>query len=144
MCASVHSMATQSDRPLAVIDVPERCGNAPRKAAIRDFTIALYNREVAAVLAVLRDDVDWHIIGERTMTGHDEVSQWITQSAQGKELRIATVITHGTDCGVDGVLTHVDGRDVAFCHLLFFTGGAKSAKIRQVRSYLISTTGLNR
>lgn len=135
---------TQSDRHLAVIDVPERCGNAPRKAVIRDFTIALYNRDFSAVIAALREDVEWHIIGERTLTGHDEVSQWITQSAQGKELRIATVITHGTDCGVDGVLTHGDGRHVAFCHLLFFTSGAKSAKIKEVRSYLISATGINR
>src|SRR5690625_1839479 len=126
--------------PLAVIDVPERCGNAPRKAVIRDFTIALYNQDVEAVLAGVSSEVTWRILGQRTLAGHEEVAGWVAGAEAGRDLRISTVITHGTDCGVDGVLTYADGREEAFCHVLFFTGGAKTAKIKEVRSYVIPLT----
>lgn len=124
-------------RSLAVVDVPERCGNAPRKAVVRDFAIALASKNVSEVTGLLKPDVEWTVNGGQTLSGTTEVGEWIAAQADARELKINTVITHGTECGVDGALTLVDGTTVAFAHILRFTGGSKTARISEVRSYVV-------
>ena len=124
-------------RSLAVVDVPERCGNAPRKAVVRDFAIALAGKRVSEVTGLLKPDVEWTVNGGQTLSGTTEVGEWIAAQADARELKINTVITHGTECGGDRALTLVDGTTVAFAHILRFTGGAKTARISEVRSYVV-------
>lgn len=126
-----------SARSLAVIDVPDRCGNAPRKAVLRDFTVARFGGDTAHVLALLSDQVQWHIIGDETLMGIDAVQRWLTSQPSPQELRIATVITHGNECGVDGSIVFSDRTTMGFCDMLVFTGGAKTAKIKEIRSYVV-------
>ena len=123
---------------LTVVDVPEDCGNAPRKIVIRDFLIALYQRDVGAVLAALHDSVQWEIVGSCQLEGPSEVDAWLTQQPAATELHVALVITHGTDCGADGTVVYAKGSQVRFHHVLIFAGHSKTAKIKQLRSYLIN------
>lgn len=130
-------MATNEDASLLVIDVPERCGNAPRKAVIRDFTIALAARSIDDVAEQVTSNVEWILNGEQVLHGHDEVTEWIASQPHARGIKIHSVMTHGTECGVDGVITLADRSTVHFSHVMHFTGGAKSAKIKAVRSYLL-------
>ena len=123
---------------LKVIDVPADCGNAPRKMVIRDFLIAVYQRDVDAVLAALHDNIQWEIVETTRLEGHDAVRAWFAEQPPATELHVAMVITHGTDCGADGTVIHADGSQSRFNHILVFAGHSKTAKIKQLRSYVIA------
>jgi len=69
----------------------------------------------------------------------NHVLGWMQQQAAVDELHIATVLTHGTDCAADGWVIGADGTTTRFCHILVFAGHAKSAKIKELRTYRIST-----
>lgn len=122
---------------LAVIDVPERCGNAPRKVVVRDFTISLVSKNLTEVAGSLADNARWTVNGQQVLNDIDEIQDWVSTQPEARELKVNTVITHGTECGVDGTVTLADGASIAFAHMLRFTGGAKTAKIKEIRSYII-------
>ncbi len=125
------------DARLKVVEAPEDCGNAPRKMVIRDLLVALAERDHDAVVPFLREDIRWEIVGAQELTGLDAVGAWLAQQPPVEQLHIATVMTHGTDCGADGRLVHSDGSTTRFNHVLLFAGHAKTAKLKAVRSYLI-------
>ncbi|OAV59885.1 hypothetical protein [Enteractinococcus helveticum] len=128
---------TQSAGTLDVIDIPEHCGNAPRKAVIRDFLIALCQRDIPQVQESLKDDVDWDILGPAQLQGGDDSTSWVESQPSATALHLHTVITHGTDCGADGRVTYTDGTEIAFNHVFIFAGHSKTAKIKTIRSYLV-------
>lgn len=134
-------MTTGPTGSLTVVDVPERCGNAPRKAVIRDFTIAVVAKEASGVTALLSADAHWTLNGARVLHGPDEVRDWLLGEPDATALKIHTLITHGTECGVDGEVTRTDGGTVAFSHVMRFTGGAPTARIKELRSYLVEIQG---
>lgn len=129
---------TQAPNTLEVIDIPENCGNAPRKAVVRDFLIALYQRDGAHVLDRLRDEIQWDVIGSTQLQGHDDVESWLETQPDAAALHLHTVITHGTDCGADGRVVYDDGTEIAFNHVFIFAGHAKTAQIKTIRSYLVA------
>ena len=120
-----------------VLDILEHCGNAPRNIVIRGFRIALYQRDIETVTADLHLDIQREIVGSDLLTGDDEVCDWIGVQSSAVQLQPTTVITYGTDCGADGWVVHVDGSITRFTYILVFAGHRKTAKIKQVRSYLI-------
>lgn len=54
-----------------VVSTPDRCGNAPRKAILRDVMIALYSGNTNAVLSQIGDAATWTPI-DRTLRGGRE------------------------------------------------------------------------
>ncbi|WP_022870916.1 hypothetical protein [Yaniella halotolerans] len=130
---------SSSSSSLSVIDIPEHCGNAPRKVVIRDFLIALYSGAVDETLGMLKDDVRWEIVGSNVLSGQAETRAWLMNQDSTQELKLHTVITHGTDCGADGVATYAQSRAVCFNHVILFAGHGKAAKIKEIRSYLIES-----
>lgn len=126
---------------LTIVDVPERCGNAPRKAIVRDFAVAIATRDSAAAIEFLSEDVQWTVNGTHEMAGVDEVRGWLSAEQEARALKIHTVITHGTECGVDGTITTADGTRIEFAHIMKFTGGVRTAKINVVRSYVVPLEG---
>ncbi|WP_300345627.1 nuclear transport factor 2 family protein [Nesterenkonia sp.] len=122
---------------LTVAEMPADCGNAPRKIVIRDFLIALYDHDADSVLTHLDDAVEWHIIGDRVLHGHEEVAAWLATERAAAQLTIHSVITHGTDCGADGIVESATNSKLAFSHVLIFKGHSKTAPIKTLRSYSI-------
>lgn len=134
---------TDQSRPLNVIDLPEGCGNAPRRLLLRDFLVAFYSRQSHVIAEALSDDARWHIVGAETHDGVHDIQEQLESAALGVELEFNTIITHGTDASVDGSIMYVNGTSFGFSHIFRFTGHTKIAKIREIRSYLIETTPYN-
>jgi|SRR5690625_662339 len=132
-------MSDRQPDQLQVIHAPDDCKNAPRKLVIRDFVVALYQRDTETLSAMLREDIRWEIVGSETFDDLEQVLGWVQQQAAVDELHITTVITHGTDCAADGWIIGADGSTTRFCHILVFAGHAKSAKIKTLRTYRIDT-----
>lgn len=128
---------TADSHRLTVVDIPEHCGNAPRKIVIRDFLVALYSGEIDDVIEALKDDVRWNIVGSQVLSGTADVREWLKTNRSPVELKLNTVITHGTDCGADGVATYADDTRAYFNHIILFSGHGKTAKIKELRSYII-------
>ena len=119
------------------IDVQEDCGNAPKKAFIRDFNIAFVKGEIEALLDNLADDIEWHMIGDKTMSSKEEVKEFLApmMSSKATELVIKHIVTHGNTAACDGTMSFEDGSKIAFCDFYTFTGHDKNAKIREITSY---------
>lgn len=114
------------------------CGNAPRKALLRDFNVAFAHNDAEAVLEPLSDEIVWTMVGDRTIRGKDAVARALAEMAGEKpalELRIDHIITHGTDAALDGVISFEGSRRIAFCDVYVFSSHAKSARINEMTSY---------
>lgn len=129
---------TSASNQLAVVDIPESCGNAPRKVVICDLVVAWAERRTEDVLAYLSDDIRWDVLGSEALAGENAVRDWFATAPEASELHLHTVATHGTECAVDGVLVTTTGQRLAFAHLLRFSGHSKTAVVKQLRSYLIA------
>ncbi|MGP5195759.1 nuclear transport factor 2 family protein [Arthrobacter rhombi] len=117
------------------------CGNSPRKEILRDLMVALAQRDVEHLDVVLAEDVSWTVVGERTETGREAAREMALALPEVDELTFGTFLTHGRGAGVDGVLRLADGTETAFCHVLRFKSTAKTAKVANINSYLIKTSG---
>lgn len=80
------------------------------------------------------------MVGERRIQGIEAFSAAVRELASRlpTKLTIETIITHGTDCAVDGTLTFPDGASYAFCDVYRFSGFGKKAKIKRITSYVVS------
>lgn len=125
---------------LDVIDVPDHCGNAPRKAVVRDLAIALVVGDRVFLEQVLHADFEWTVNGEPPIKGVNAVWKRISNQPRAHTLEIFTVLTHGTECAVDGKITFADGSSRLFGHFLRFTGGSKTAKVKVIRTYFHATS----
>lgn len=129
---------TQQKPELKII-CEDDCGNAPKKAQLRDFNIAFARANTEEVLDYLTEDVIWNMVGEKTLKGKQEVAEFLKQmeDSPASELKIDYLITHGTDCAATGQLTFPGGEVVDFCDVYIFAGHAKDTKIKWIKSYAV-------
>ncbi|WP_415953025.1 nuclear transport factor 2 family protein [Streptomyces sp. KLOTTS4A1] len=113
------------------------CGNAPRKEVLRDLVIALAERDGETVSALVAEGVVWNQVGVSASDGREAVRGWAAAGPEVEELSFGALITHGREASVDGTLELTDGTRHAFCHVLRFAGAARTAKIVEIRSYVL-------
>lgn len=132
--------AEYTRRMVTIHEEPD-CGNSPRKEILRDLVVALAQRDVEHLAAVLDEDVSWTVVGEQTVSGRVAARGMALALPPVDELTFGTFLTHGRGAGVDGVLRLADGGETAFCHVLRFKSTAKTAKVADINSYLIKVSG---
>lgn len=117
----------------------EDCNNAPRKLVLRDITIAWAQGDPGAAVERAADGIVWKRVGEGSVEGKAAFSAAWAEAApvDPAELRIHHVITHGTTAAIHATLTTTSGRRLAFCDVYVFTGGSRTAKIKEITSYRI-------
>lgn len=120
------------------LTLPEDSGYSPRTNLLRNHIIAAVTKDDDALRSDISDTIIWHIIGDRTIEGMDA---FVTQSAElhnghVKELVISDIITHGYLASVNGRVIRAS-ESFDFCHVYWFTGVSKTAKIKEITSYII-------
>lgn len=130
----------KEDRLITEVICAEDCGNAPKKAFLRDFHVAFAGHDAAFILENLTDDIRWEIIGDRLMQGKSEVAEVLDQMKDEETvtLIINNIITHGNTAAVDGSTELASGETFAFCDVYGFSGHGKNARIQERRSYVIA------
>lgn len=118
------------------IELPADCGNAPRMVIVGDFVTDWASGDVGAVSEWLTDDVEWTLVGDRTHTGQDTAHEMVSHN-DAERLVIQSIVTHGRLASCDGYLQNGSDR-VAFSHAIRFAGATKSAKIAEIRTYVIA------
>ena len=124
------------------ITVHERCDNAPKKAFLRDFVIAAVNGDAAQIDEKITDDVRWNVLGRCSWEGRQQVLAQLQDfgGSSLSELVINTVVTHGYDGAVDGLLTFTDGGSRSFCHIFTFRSSTNNSPIKAIRTYEVAIT----
>ena len=119
------------------ITISEDCGNAPKKAFLRDFNIAFAENNIAQLLDSVTDDFTWELIGNTTYHGKEAFGKVLAGMLDSKatELVIRDILTHGDIGAIHGSMSFDDGSTVAFCDICTFNSHAKDAKIKAMTSY---------
>lgn len=120
------------------LSVPKDCGNAPKKLILKNFNIALVTGDTETILGNLADHMTWTIIGDKMVKGKDAFIDKLSELHDGEitELVIHDIITHGYVASAHGKVLGVN-RDYYFCHVYKFTSASKTAKIKEMTSYII-------
>lgn len=119
------------------ISLPPDCGNAPRMVLIGEFVENWAGGNADAVAGGLADDVRWTVIGKGTYTGPQSLEAAIPLSRPSR-VEVHTIVTHGRLASCDGYLEKGASR-VAFSHVFRFVSTSKTAKIAEIRTYMITT-----
>lgn len=121
------------------ITVIPDCGNSPRKALLRDFISAFAHADIDGILSPMSDDIVWNLVGDSVIEGKENVRA-LLEAMQGvgtSDLVIESIITHGREAAVNGVIRSNAGQAHAFCDVVQFTS-ASSMKIKTMTSYSIA------
>jgi len=120
------------------IQIPTDCGNAPRKMLLIDFNVALITNDEGILRDNIADDITWNIVGREIVSGKEAFIEKSADLRKDKivELRIDNMITHGYVASVNGKAIGMN-QSYDFCHVYKFTGAGKTAKIKEITSYVI-------
>ena len=93
------------------ITINADCGNAPKKRLLRDLNIAFAHTDVDGILEYFTDDILWEIIGEAEIRGKDAMREALMamKDLVTRELVIHSIITHGCEGVINGVITTQQG-----------------------------------
>jgi hypothetical protein len=118
---------------------PDDCGNAPKKAFLKEFSIAFAHNDIAFLNENITDDFHWSIIGQHQIQGKEKVIETLKQNQKNKvtELHISNIITHGYTGSVNGTLIVENKQNYGFCNVYNFSSSRNHSKIKEMTSYLI-------
>jgi len=132
-CQSIFSSTME-------IQVPDNCGNSPRKLMLQEFNVALASGDVEGVVSHVADDIEWKLVGDQQVSGKPAFEKALQGSnMKVARLKISNIITHGTTAAVDGELELDNGFQLAFCDVYRFTGSGAKAKIKEITAYVVSS-----
>ena len=116
------------------VQLPEGCGNAPRIGIVNDFITSWAAGDLAGLAGWLSPGgVSWHLDGEPLDTTAANATV-ASPDEQPIKLEIRSTITHGRLACCEGSV-HFATTRADFCHVITFTGAAKTATISSIRSY---------
>lgn len=121
------------------VTYPEHCGNSPKKLLLIELHKAIAEDDKSFILDNLTDDVVLNLVGQREVTGKDSVTALFDElgAKDIQEIIVDNAITHGNTAAVHGAFQLTDGSRIDFCHVVVFRGFSKTAKIKEIKSYLI-------
>ncbi|MEO1052087.1 MAG: nuclear transport factor 2 family protein [Bacteroidota bacterium] len=119
------------------ITVKPDCGNAPRKAFLRDFNSAFAKGDAGFIIDHVSDDMLWIIHGDKTIKGKEAFANEINvmKDYVADELIIEHIITHGREASCNGVMK-MGSKTYNFCDVYRFTN-TTSLIIKEMYSYVI-------
>jgi hypothetical protein len=121
------------------INANEDCGNAPKKLLLKNFIVAVVKNDNTLVDRSLTDDVAWNTINGQHISGKKEVVTKLQQyrSDSAIELTINTIVTHGYDGVVSGLVKFKNRKAAAFCDIYRFRSSTNNAPIQMITTYSI-------
>lgn len=120
------------------INRPKNCGNAPKQVLIADLNVAFAQADAEAVSAFFHQDIQWEMVGDKTITGHEPVITFLKEMGikPALELDLDTIVTHGKFAAARGTL-HFKDQQVTF-HDFYEFSSAGSNKVIKISSMAIA------
>lgn len=115
--------------------------SATNKAIVEKVNAAFAENNLEGFLSHCTDDVEWTIVGEKTVKGKDVIRQWMaTMDFEPPKFTIDNVIAEGDMVVAHGNMTmKEDGKAVpySYCDIYSFQDG----KIIALKSFVVKTDG---
>lgn len=121
--------------------IPENCGNAPRVDIVHKIGQALAGSLDASESVYLDHGTRWSHVGGETLVGIATIAAVVAQQPQVHTLEFSQTLTHGRFAATHGVLEIEGGGRLAFSHFFTFASTAKTARVRQIRTFAIPELG---
>jgi len=120
------------------VTIHAACGNVPKKLLLRGLNIAFAKGDVAGILDHFTEDIRWQIVGEADLRGKEAVRAALAAMKDfvTSKFVILSIITHGSEGAVNGVIKTEQGKSVAFCDVYRFAS-VSGTKIKSMMSYAI-------
>ena len=85
------------------------------------------------------DDVQWNIVGVKTIHGKNELFLTIKKMKFSKadDLEYSYFITHGNKASINGTMS-IGAKKYSFCHI-YELNKFKNGKIKTITSYIVET-----
>ena len=115
----------------------ESCGNAPKKIVLEQLIVAMATENKAYLEDKLASDIEWNFVGKKVYKGIRNLEAALKELPICEEIIIETVITHGRDGAVNGVLLCRE-ETVGFSHIFQFASAGKQARLIKLTTYLNS------
>jgi len=117
----------------------EDCGNAPKKALLRDLSIDYWGGDGQMMEENLADGAVWTVVGQNRVEGIPAIVEQAAgdRSEKPAELLIHNIITHGNTASLNASVVRQDGSRLEYCDVFRFSGFGKKAKIKEITSYRI-------
>jgi hypothetical protein len=114
------------------------CGNAPKKALVRDWLIAAAKGDTASIRAHLAEQARWETVGETECCGVEEVAEGLAGLGEDVAVfRLDRLLSHGKHVAVDGSVEQADGASTRFAHFIEFDGHGKKSRIASIVTYVV-------
>lgn len=119
--------------------LPDYCGNSPKIQRIADFNLAFASADVTKALSFLHEDVQWDMLGEQTIQGHQAVKDFIEENAKLSVLswELQDVLSHGKLGSASGMV-QLEQETIYFADFYEFASAAATAKIKKIKTLAIS------
>lgn len=123
---------------MAKIQLPRDCGNAPRKLFLIDFNVAFANGDMDFFQELIPEKITWEIVGQQQVTDKESFLKALKtqQLWKVKELIVESIITHGPEASVSGLVVAKDKAVYKFCHVYRFTR-ASGVAINSITTFVI-------
>ncbi len=114
------------------------CGNSPKMEFLKEFNFAFAKGNIEFITEGVTEDIVWNIIGDKTIEGKETLTEELKKMKTQKisELTLISIITHGKEGAVNGIMKMKDGKKYAFADFYEFTG-AKGGRIKAMTSYVM-------
>ncbi|NDV16025.1 nuclear transport factor 2 family protein [Muricauda sp. TY007] len=121
------------------LNIKPDCGNAPKRALVKDLTCYFASNEIEKAIGLLDTNITWTLVGDKTISGIKPFRTVLQVMRQNKvqELTIYSIITHGKEAAVNGEMVLEDGSTLGFSDFYEFTS-AKGTRVKAIVSYLVS------
>jgi ketosteroid isomerase-like protein len=114
---------------------------ATRKDVVQKVNDAFASNRLEDFLACCADDVEWVMVGDRTVKGKDEIRKWMgSVPAEPPRFEVDAIVAEGDYVVCYGDMTMKEGSDnvpYSYCDTYRFEGD----QIKEMRSYVIKTAG---
>jgi len=120
------------------LEINADCGNSPRREFLKEFNSAFAKGDTSFIEANLTEEVSWHMVGDRTITGKPAFVAELEsmKTSPVKKLVLQTVVTHGRDASASGEMHMATGEVYAFCDVYAFAK-ASGTTLKSITSYVI-------
>ena len=119
------------------VNIEADWGNAPKKAQVRDWLIALAECDIDAVCREVDADVGWDVAGNQRYDGIDEVQTYVEKLAEEHvdALSMRHLLSQRKQVAAERATT-----SSRFVHVITYTGHGKTAKFAEIISYIAPTS----
>lgn len=120
------------------VQISESCGNSSRSLLAADLAVGLRNDDFEKVGQWLADDFVWVTPDGKNSISKDGLRARLDKANVSIDrLEIATAFSHGKYAAVSLVSHMTDGETLYVHDLYEFTGAGKTAKLKQLTSYVV-------